>query len=189
MSPIKKKTTSVPEIVSEGNEVLRMKAKEVPVEEIGSSHIKQVILDMKNALKSQSDGIGLAAPQIGISLRIFIVSKNIFNADVAGAPLEDLVFINPEIVKESKEKVWMEGEGCLSVRWYYGKVRRATKVTIRAYNEIGQLLERGAGGLLAHIFQHEVDHLNGILFIDKAKDVEKVDPKAVKEKKPKKTTV
>jgi peptide deformylase len=190
MSPVKKTNISDPAILSEGHEVLRLTAKEVPVDEIGSSHIKQVILDMKNALKSQSDGIGLAAPQIGISLRIFIVSKRIFNSNEPGIPLEDLVFINPEIVKESKEKVWMEGEGCLSVRWYYGKVKRATRVTLRAYNEAGQLIERGAGGLLAHIFQHEVDHLNGILFIDKAKDVEKVEPETPKEKKPtKKKTV
>lgn len=87
-----------------------------------------------------------------------------------------MVFINPVIVKESREKRWMEGEGCLSVRWIYGKVRRSTKVTLKAHNERGELVERGAGGLLAHIFQHEVDHLNGILFIDKAKDLEEIRP-------------
>ncbi len=189
MTVLKKTHAHIPVIVSEGHEALRQKAKEIPVKEIGSSHIKQVVLDMKRALASQPDGIGLAAPQIAIPLRIFIVSKRIFDQGEPGAPLEDLVFINPEIVKESKEKVWMEGEGCLSVRWYYGKVKRATRVTIRAYNEAGQLLERGAGGLLAHIFQHEVDHLNGILFIDKAKDVEKVDPQTVKEQKKQKKTI
>jgi peptide deformylase len=89
------------------------------------------------------------------------------------------VFINPQITKFSKEKKWMEGEGCLSVRWVYGKVERATKVTLRAYDEYGNVFERGASGLLAHIFQHEVDHLDGILFIDKAKDLEEADPEEV----------
>jgi peptide deformylase len=163
-------------IVSEGHPALREVSKEIPLEEIGSSHIKSLILDMKKALASQGDGIGLAAPQIGIPLRIFLVSKRIFGKDESGIPADDLVFINPTIIKESKEKKWMEGEGCLSVRWVYGKVKRSTKVTIRAYNEHGQVFERGASGLLAHIFQHEVDHLNGILFIDKAKDLERVDP-------------
>jgi peptide deformylase len=185
----KKTRSHIPTILSEGDPVLRQVAKEVPVSEIGSSHTKQVILDMRKALASQSDGIGLAAPQIGIPLRIFIVSKRIFDTEEPGSPMEDLVFINPEITKESREKKWMEGEGCLSVRWYYGKVKRATKVILRAYNEAGQLLERGAGGLLAHIFQHEIDHLNGILFIDKAKDVERIDPETVKEQKKKKKTI
>ena len=101
------------------------------------------------------------------------------------AKIDDLVFINPVLTKMSKEKKWMEGEGCLSVRWVYGKVQRSTKVTIRAYDEFGRAFERGAGGLLAHIFQHEVDHLNGILFIDTAKDLEEVDPKDVKKEKTK----
>lgn len=165
-------------IVSDGHPALREVAKEVPVTDINSKHIKDVITSMKASLATQDDGIGLAAPQIGIPLRIFIVSKKI-----SGENAIDDVYINPVIVKESKEKKWMEGEGCLSVRWVYGKVKRATKVTLRAYNEKGQKVERGAGGLLAHIFQHEVDHLNGILFIDKAKDLEKVDPEEVKKNK------
>lgn len=195
-------------IVNEGHPALRQVAETVPLKEITSKHIQNVIADMKSALAGQDDGIGLAAPQIGVPLRIFIVSKKIFSGEISPAESlikddksaggahkvntltgskkaaviapSDAVFINPVIVKESKEKKWMEGEGCLSVRWVYGKVRRSTKVTLRAYNEHGQVVERGASGLLAHIFQHEVDHLNGILFIDKAKDLEKVDPEEIK---------
>lgn len=155
----------------------------MPIKDIKSTHIKKVIATMKKALAEQDDGIGLAAPQIGIPLRIFIVSKKIFAAphdekDAKGKEpkLDDLVLINPVITKESREKKWMEGEGCLSVRWIYGKVRRSTKVTLRAHTDDGKIFERGASGLLAHIFQHEVDHLNGVLFIDKAKDLERIEP-------------
>lgn len=197
-------------IVSEGHPALRQMSEEVPLSEITGVKIQGLITDMKKSLASQDDGIGLAAPQIGVPLRIFIVSKKIFHnhegdevkaekvADKSevdsnkpkvvtkNPALDDLVFINPTITKYSKEKKWMDGEGCLSVRWVYGKVQRSTKVTIRAYDEKGRVFERGAGGLLAHIFQHEVDHLNGILFIDKAKDLEEVEPAEVK--KSKKTT-
>lgn len=198
MSPTKKTQSNgfIPAIVSEGHPALRAISEEIPLSEISSAKIQNLIVDMKKALASQEDGIGLAAPQIGVPLRIFIVSKKIFSShgpsteqeseddntksSAKSAKIDDLVFINPVLTKESKEKKWMEGEGCLSVRWVYGKVRRSTKVTIRAYDENGRVFERGAGGLLAHIFQHEVDHLNGLLFIDKAKDIEEVDPKEIK---------
>lgn len=160
------------EIVSDGHPALRAVAEEVPVDQIGSEEIQSLILHMKKVLALQNDGIGLAAPQVGVSKRIFIVSKKVFGEDGT-----DAVFINPVITNESKEKRWMEGEGCLSVRWIYGKVKRSTKVSLRAYDERAQISERGASGLLAHIFQHEVDHLNGTLFIDKAKDLEHIDPK------------
>ncbi len=202
---IKNTTGNTHAIVSEGHPALRAMSEEIPLSEISSPKIQNLIADMKKSLASQDDGIGLAAPQIGVPLRIFIVSKKIFSShspsneqDSVAAPkiekdkvseegttktpakIDDLVFINPVLTKMSKEKKWMEGEGCLSVRWVYGKVQRSTKVTIRAYDEFGRVFERGAGGLLAHIFQHEVDHLNGILFIDKAKDLEEVDQKEVK---------
>ncbi len=157
-------------IVKEGHPALRSKAEDIPLADITSKDTKSLIKKMKDVLATQSDGIGLAAPQIGISRSVFIVSKKVFGGK------DDVAFINPIIVKESKEKKWMEGEGCLSVRWMYGKVKRSTKVTLRFYNEQGDLCERGASGLLAHIFQHEVDHLNGILFIDKAIDIERIDP-------------
>lgn len=185
----------VPEIVQMGHPALHTESKEVPLSEIGSEKINNVIDQMILALESQKDGVGIAAPQIGIPLRIFIVAGLIYDrmqADIirakhtslelAKAEIKKLpknphrIFINPVITKESKEKKWMDGEGCLSVRWLYGKVRRSIKVTLRSYDEKGVLTERGAGGFLAHIFQHEVDHLNGILFIDKAKDIEEYDP-------------
>jgi peptide deformylase len=90
-----------------------------------------------------------------------------------------LVCINPKIIKFSKTKKWLDGEGCLSVRWYYGKVLRSTNVTLEYYDEKGQKQIRGAGGLLAHIFQHECDHLMGELFIDKAKDIEYIEPEEI----------
>ena len=83
---------------------------------------------------------------------------------------KDLVFINPKILKLSKEREWLP-EGCLSVRWLYGKTYRSKKVILTAYDEKGKKLKRGASGLLAQIFQHETDHLNGILFVDHAKDI------------------
>ena len=160
------------EIVQANSPVLRETARSVPLEDISSSRIQGIISDMKLAMAKQKDGIAIAAPQIGQALRIFVVSDYLLSlADKTyKGDGTDLVFINPEIVKSSREKKEVE-EGCLSVRWYYGKVKRSTKVTIRAYNEKGVKVERGARGLLAQIFQHECDHLNGILFTDKAKEV------------------
>ncbi|MCR4306753.1 MAG: peptide deformylase, partial [Candidatus Yonathbacteria bacterium] len=79
------------------------------------------------------------------------------------------------ITKTSKQKVWMT-EGCLSVRWLYGDVKRATKTEVRAYDEHGKRFTRGASRLLSQIFQHEIDHLDGVLFIDKARHVEELPP-------------
>lgn len=151
------------------------------MKDISSPKIKKVIREMKEALNSQDDGVAIAAPQIGYSLRIFIVSKKVFEINKAvkenprGISSTGLVFINPVIKKVSKEKKGLE-EGCLSVRFLYGKVERSNKATISAYNEAGKKFERGGTGLLAQIFQHEVDHLNGILFIDKAKSLEELPP-------------
>ena len=140
---------------------------------------------MSSALKNQSDGVALAAPQIGYSLKIFIVSGKIFDKDFIrgqGLPInkkeipKDLVFINPKILKLSREKEWLL-EGCLSVRWLYGKSLRSKKAMIAAYDENGKKFTRGASGLLAQIFQHETEHLNGTLFIDHAKDIKEELPK------------
>jgi peptide deformylase len=169
------------QIVDRDDPVLRKTAKEVPTDEILSPKFQKIILDMKIALKSQDDGVAIAAPQIGASWRIFVVSARAQrlskkkNGEDTAVELEDLVFINPVILRLSKKKKKME-EGCLSVRWLYGQVERCEKVQLKAYDEKGELIERGSSGLLAQIFQHEIDHLDGVLFIDKAENLEEIPP-------------
>ncbi len=170
------------EIIQSENPVLREIAAEVPLSDITKPKIKKVLADMISALNSQDDGVAIAAPQIGVSLRIFVVSGKIFDEDfIQGKGSTDgdlynkarqkhLVFINPILKKISKDKKLMS-EGCLSVRPIYGKVRRATRASVEAYDENGKKFTKDGSGLLAHIFQHETDHLDGVLFIDKAKDL------------------
>lgn len=170
------------DIVQRDSPILRQKAKLVPIEEITSTKIKRIIADMSSAMSEQKDGIAIAAPQIGVALRMFVVSGRLLkqaDKDYSGEAT-DLVFINPEISKLSREKKEME-EGCLSVRWLYGKVKRSTRVVLRAYNEKGEKIERGASGILAQIFQHETDHLEGVLFTDKAEHVWEMSEEEIKE--------
>ena len=170
-------------IVQKGETVLRETARNVKPDEIVSKKIQKIISDMKKALLSQEDGVAIAAPQIGVPLRIFVVSKKVEiimkGLDTAKEKdlkkINDSVYINPEIKKISRTKLRVD-EGCLSVRYLYGKVERAEKATVEAYDETGKKFTRGGSGLLAQIFQHEIDHLNGILFIDKADDIVEILP-------------
>ena len=171
-------------IVQKNEEVLRKDTKEIPIHEIKTPKIQKILKEMSSALISQNDGVAIAAPQIGYSLKIFVVSGKIFDKDFLrgqGLPKEkkeipkDLVFINPKISKLSREKDWVP-EGCLSVRWLYGQTHRSKKATVTAYDENGKKFTRGASGLLAQIFQHETDHLKGILFIDHAIDIKEEKP-------------
>ncbi len=161
-------------VQEKGGKVLRLKAKPVPVKEISSKKVQKIIADMKKALSSQDDGVAIAAPQIGESIRLIVISGKV-KAIIAGEneienKYPDEVFVNPVIIRSSRDKNIME-EGCLSVRWLYGKVKRSAKVEVEGYDENGKKVRRGASGLMAQVFQHEVDHLDGVLFIDKAKDV------------------
>lgn len=157
-------------IVQNPDPVLRATAPAVPSHMFGTDELATIISDMKEALAAQDDGVAIAAPQIGVSLRIFVVAQK------ASTKFDsEMVFINPEFVRIGKTKELLS-EGCLSVRWKYGTVKRATSATVRAYNEQGNEFVTNGRGLLAQIFQHEIDHLNGVLFIDKAKDVEDVPP-------------
>lgn len=155
------------EIVQIGEKVLREKARMVPAAMFGTADLKKMLQDMKVALDSQKDGVAIAAPQIGLPYRIFLVSEKAYDKRTKDVRL---VFINPSIIKQSK-KVEIMPEGCLSVRWKYGEVKRNANTTVEAYDEHGSLFTRVGGGLLSQIFQHEIDHLDGILFIDKAKNV------------------
>lgn len=174
------------EIVQDGVKVLRETAEPVPEELFGSAKLAKLIADMTEALDREIEGVALAAPQVGVSWRLFIVRKDrtlppppadnqgpTLNPNsqgrtlVAPPPAEVEVYINPEILKTSRKRARSD-EGCLSVRGVYGTTNRHERVTIRARRTDGTSFERGAGGLLAQIFEHEVDHLNGILFIDHA---------------------
>jgi peptide deformylase len=175
------KTSKEITIVQTDDPILRKKAAPVRHEDIGSARIQNIITDMKKAVDSQKDGIAIAAPQVGESLRIFVVSGKVMReADPKYKGKEDhLVFINPKILKLSRKMQDAE-EGCLSVRWKYGWVRRAEKATISAFDETGKPFERGASGILAQVFQHETDHLEGALFIDKARDIHDLPPEEIK---------
>lgn len=164
--------------------VLRKVAHPVEHTEFGAAALRADIAAMQKALHGEDDGVAIAAPQIGISKRIFIVSGKTLGMLKSGKSYEDLaeedelpdwVFINPVIVKLSRKKMMLE-EGCLSVRWLYGKVKRSEKARVRAQDEEGASFTVDGSGLLAQIFQHEIDHLDGILFIDKAVDLEDIPP-------------
>lgn len=162
-------------IVQVGAPVLRQVAKAVPKKDISSLRLQKLILGMKKALKAEEYGVAIAAPQLGASLRLFVVAGRVFEPEEDSSKERarhisaqaDRVFINPQITRVSKKKQEM-AEGCLSVRGKYGTVLRHNKVTLKAVDEKGKPLLQHASGLLAHIFQHECDHLEGILYIDKA---------------------
>ncbi|MDB4984773.1 MAG: peptide deformylase, peptide deformylase [Patescibacteria group bacterium] len=171
-------------IVQEPNLILRGKAHEIPVAEITKSAIRKVISDMKTALHREPDGVAIAAPQIAEPVRMFIVAGFVFDLkkkNITGTPTPDKIFINPEITKRSKETFWAKGEGCLSVRWIYGTTKRNKSVTVRAVGEDGKTFTMSGTGLLSQIFQHEIDHLDGILFVDHAKDIRHMTDEEVQE--------
>ena len=171
------------EIVQEGAPVLRESAKPVPEELFGSAALGEMLSDMAEALAAEPEGVALAAPQIGLPYRLFIlradraVDRKPPPADKPVPEPEPRVeiYINPEITKSSRKRHEAD-EGGLSVRHIYGTTRRHERVTLRARAADGSTFERGASGLRAQIFQHEVDHLNGTLFTDHAKDLVRIEP-------------
>lgn len=165
-------------IVQDGEAVLRKIAEPVSEELFGTPELQTILDDMIVSLDSEPDGVALAAPQISISRRIFIARfDRLIPPPPEGEPARPAdvgVFINPVFVRSSQRRIEMD-EGCLSVRSIYGKTRRHERATVRARAFDGSTFERGGGGILAQVFQHEIDHLDGILFIDHASDLVKVD--------------
>jgi peptide deformylase len=134
---------------------LKEKAERILVDEIGTLKTKKLVAEMSKIML-EKDGIGLAGPQVGISKRIIVIATQ------DGA----IPFFNPKIVKKTWRTEIAE-EGCLSVPGVYGRVKRHVGVTIEYYDIDAHKKILSAKGLLARVFQHEIDHLEGILFIDK----------------------
>lgn len=178
------------DIVQDGAPVLRAKAKAVSESEFGTKAFTDELKAMIDSLDSQADGVALAAPQIGISKRIFIVRYDRMASPVPeGEPEREAqigVYVNPEFVRKARKRSEMD-EGCLSVRGKYGKTKRAERATVKAQDEHGKKFERGGGGILAQAFQHEIDHLDGILFIDHATHIIEVETDDIP-KKPRRQT-
>ena len=149
---------SVYEIVEIGSDVLREKAMEV--KEVNQNIVK--LIENMFETMYEANGVGLAAPQIGISKRVITI-------DVGDGPI---AMVNPVIVEREGEAA--DYEGCLSIPGVTGQVVRAEKVKVQGLNRNGELQEITADGLLARCFQHEIDHLEGVLFVDKAKKTKRV---------------
>lgn len=143
-----------------------MREKAEPVLKI-DNEIKSLVTEMKKIMKKYN-GVGLAANQVGVKKRIFVMEVN----------NKSYVCINPKIIKRGKEEL-ME-EGCLSVPNKWGEVLRSNFVVLKYQNLWGKEKTLRAKGLLAQVIQHEVDHLDGILFIDKAKNIYEIKPEETK---------
>ncbi len=149
------------ELVLYGDSVLRWKAE--PVAEV-TDEIRGLVEDMYRVMYEEG-GIGLAAPQAGVSLRVFVI-------DVPGETEGESVrraFINPRIL--SSRRVAFEEEGCLSLPGIREKVERAANVTVAATDATGEPFEMEASDLIARVIQHELDHLDGILFVDRISSI------------------
>ncbi|PAU93685.1 peptide deformylase [Aliifodinibius salipaludis] len=152
---------SVLPIVTYDDEVLHKEAE--PVKE-KTPEIQQLIDDMFDTMYN-SDGVGLAAPQIGELLRIFVADAGPLTEEEGGSKYGPLVLINPEITFESEEKVDME-EGCLSIPGVNASVTRPEKIVVHYLDRDFNEQELEIGGWLSRVIQHETDHLDGILFLD-----------------------
>lgn len=147
------------DIVTHPNDILRKKSLNIKKEDIFSVEMKKLYDDMVLTMLKK-DGVGLAAPQIGKSIRLAVINTK-------EGPLH---IINPEIIKFSWAKEWGE-EGCLSVPNVFGQVKRSKKINCKFMDKEGNIKIVEVSGLMARVFQHEIDHLDGILFIDKAKKI------------------
>ncbi len=144
------------------SQTLRKKSVIINKTDLGSKELKQLCFAMAKTM-IKADGTGLAAPQIGKNKRIIVINAK-----------DGIIYmVNPKITKKSLVREWGQ-EGCLSVPDVFGKVKRNKKITCCYIDLRGQAKKITAQGLMARVIQHEIDHLDGILFIDKAKDLEKI---------------
>ena len=155
-----------------GNPILRQKAINLTVKDIKSEKIQSMIVRMQEFILSKKMGVGLAAPQIGESLAIAVVCIRPIKHRKEVQEF-DLIMINPEITKTYGKRI-QQWEGCISggplKSGLFARVPRYKKIELKYQDEKGSKQRRNFEGLPAHVIQHEVDHLNGILFVDKVKD-------------------
>jgi peptide deformylase len=170
---------SILKIARLGHPVLRARARPLHPSEIRTPKIQQLLDDMFETMK-EYQGVGLAAPQVHESLRMFVAGFPPRRPNDAGAADEDadqeddgedvplMALINPEITPVSREIV-EDWEGCLSIPDLRGRVPRAGQISVRAYDRFGKRIELEASGFTARVIQHETDHLDGVLFLDRMK--------------------
>jgi len=159
---------TIREIVTPPAPVLRQEADKVRA---FNAELQTLIDDMIETMRD-APGVGLAAPQVGVGQRVIVVeyAEGDEDPEAEPKPKELFVVVNPEIVSHSEETV-IGNEGCLSIPGYYGEVERYAWVSIKGYNRHGDAFRMRPKGWLARIFQHEVDHTNGVLFTDRATQV------------------
>ena len=152
-----------------GNPILRKTARQLSVAEIRSAKIQNLIQDMRHTLMSKKMGVGLAAPQVGKGIALAVIAIRPTPHRPKVKPF-DLVIINPLIKSNSGQKP--KWEGCLSAgkESLFAKVPRASKITLQYIDKYGQEQKKQFSGLPAQVIQHEVDHLHGVLFVDRVQD-------------------
>lgn len=151
-----------------GNPILRKKAEDISKDYLLSDDFRQLLIDLKDSMKHYG-GIGIAAPQVGVDLQVAIIELNGINRYGEEINLPLTAFINPRItyLTEEQQGFW---EGCLSVPGLRGFVERPSRVRVNYLNEKGVEQELETQGFLATVLQHELDHLQGVLYIDRIKD-------------------
>lgn len=155
-------------ITQVGNPIIRRKSKRVI--SVKSPKVKKIIKNLTDSMR-HSNLVGMAAPQIGQNLRIFVTEIRTTKFRKA-KDLDNLrVFINPEIISKSKKAIsGYEGCGSVATSGIFGKVSRPVKITVSAYDKNNEKFTLNARGLLARVIQHELDHLDGIIFLDRVSD-------------------
>ncbi len=157
-------------IITQPNPTLRKKSKDINLKEIDSREFRGLISSMAKTM-IETDGVGLAAPQIGKNIKLAVINSK-------DGPF---CLINPKIIRKSWAKE-LDQEGCLSIPGVFGKVKRSKNITLVYYDRLGKKIKQSVKGLMARVMQHEIDHLDGILFIDKAVEIENAKSKSQNEK-------
>ena len=151
------------EVLRMGHPVLRERAK--PVEQVATPELRELVADMKETMAAK-EGAGLAAPQIGVSLRVFVADVSV-GRDRNGL----VIMVNPTFVE--REGMQLEEEGCLSLPGFNATVMRPARAVLKGFDRHGQEQTVEGKGLLARAFQHEMDHLDGLVFVDRLRGIKR----------------